>query len=419
MSAQPGPSLTFPGTIDGGTLVLIPRINIHAFCATSETEEGIRTAFSDRRMARAHTKLDTGGIPAAIHHYHAHASPGLLIVESPSSREDLLASLASLAEVCQPDTKVIVIGHANDVILYRDLMRRGVSEYLVTPIAPLQLVEAAAGLYHDAKSPPLGRVIAFIGAKGGTGSSTIAHNYAREFARNADIETAIIDLDLAFGSATLHFNIDVSGGILEAIAQPERVDALLLDRLLVNVGEKLSVLGGPGGVDRDMIVEVHAIEAILVAMRASMPAVILDLPGIWAPWVRFSLLHADHIILIAEPELASLRNAKAMIDMLRVARSNDPSPHIVLNRVGMPKRREIATAEFQKAAGAEVMATIPFDSQNFGAALNNGRLLLDLAPRSKSAESIRRLVHAMTGEKNGRTGTRASLVKKILAMGKR
>jgi pilus assembly protein CpaE len=143
----------------------------------------------------------------------------------------------------------------------------------------------------------------------------------------------------------------------------------------------------------------------------------VDIPNVWAPWVKFTLLHADQIIVTAEPELASLRNAKALVDMLKAARPNDPPPGIVLNKAGVPKRPEISAADFSKAAGIDVVATIPFDPQNFGASLNNGRMLLDMAPRSKAADAVRKLARTLTGDKT-KAAARSSLLKRLLGLGK-
>lgn len=401
-------------------IVLVPRINVQAFADTAQTAETLRTAFADRRMARAHGAVMNGGVAAAIRLYQTQSSPNLLIVESEADREVLLVSLASLAEVCQPDTKVVVIGHVNDVILYRELIRQGVSEYIVAPVKPLQVVELIASLYRSERSVPVGRVISFIGAKGGTGSSTIAHNCAWELARTTDAETAIIDLDLAFGTAALNFNLDSSGGIMEAISQPERVDALLLDRLLMKLGEKLSLLGGPGGVERDFTIEAHAVETITAAMRSTVPLIIADLPNIWAPWVKFALLHSDSIVITAEPELASLRNARALFDMLKLERPNDPPPSLVVNQVGVPKRPEIPVADFIKAIGSNGAAVIPCDPQSFGAAVNSGRMVVDMVPRAKSSDAIRKLARSLAGGMPGKSAPAAqTFLQKLFALGKK
>ena len=119
-----------------------------------------------------------GGIEAAVAHYQQNPTPNLIVIESSLPRDHILAELDRLAENCDPGTKVLVVGHVNDVMLYRELLRRGVSEYLVEPIAPLQLMEAISNLYNNPETEPVGHVYAFIGAKGGVGSSTICHNAA-------------------------------------------------------------------------------------------------------------------------------------------------------------------------------------------------------------------------------------------------
>lgn len=408
---------------DRGTLpppALVPRINVQAFGEVPQTVEILQAALADRRMARAHGTVASGGIPEAIRLYQTQSTPGLLIVESAGPRDKLLAELAKLADVCQPDTKVVVIGHLNDVTLYRELMRRGVSEYVVAPIATLQLIETIASLYRSEKAAPIGRIVAFVGAKGGTGSSTVAHNCAWELCRTNDLETTIVDLDIAFGTAALDFNLDAPGGIMEAIAQPERVDPLFLDRLLVRLGGKLSLLGGQGGVDKDFVIEAHAVETVLNAMRTSVPAIVVDVPSVWAPWVKFTLLHADQVVVIAEPELVSLRNARALVEMLRGARPNDPPPAVVLNRVGVPRRPEISAADFRKALGTDITAFIPFDPQAFGSALNSGRILLDLLPRSKASEALRSLARSLGGERSPKPApSSSSFLQKLLSQGKK
>lgn len=408
------------GVGDPGPVVLVPRINVEAFCETRETSDSIQSAFADRRMARAHGKIYSGGIPGAVRQFQSQSTPNVLIVEATAARDALLANLGALAEVCQPDTKVVVVGHVNDVILYRELIRQGVSEYLVAPVGALQIVQTVASLYRAEKAGPVGRVVAFIGAKGGTGSSTLAHNCAWEMSRFTGNETALVDLDLAYGTAALDFNIDPAGGILEALTQPERIDELLLDRLLVKLGDKLSLLSGPGGVERDFVIEANAVESILTVLRTTVPLIIVDVPNIWAPWVKFTLLHADQVVLTAEPELASLANARALVEMLKSARPNDPPPSIVLNRQGVPKRPEISAADFRKAVGADVTATVPFDPQSFGAALNGGKMLLEVAPRSKPAEVVRALAHGLSGERTAKPVAEAKpILKKILTLGKK
>lgn len=377
--------------------VMVPHINIQAFCDTEETAQAIRQAAADRRMLHAHTTVNPGSIMGAFQAFQTRTTPNLLIVESRGTREVILSELATLAEVCQADTKVIVIGHVNDVLFYRDLIRQGISEYLVAPVGQAHLIEAIAALYRDPKASPLGKVIAFMGVKGGVGSSMLAQNCAWGIAGTYDTDTVIVDLDLAFGTAGLNFNQDISGGIIDVLGQPDRIDTILAERLLTKVGERLSILGASGGVDRDFLIEPAMIDSIISALRLSVPCLVLDIPALWAPWVKFALLNADQVVITATPDLASLRNAKSMIDLLGTGRPNDPPPRLVLNQVGVPKRREISTADFSKAIGVPIAHTVPFDAQSFGAMQNNGQTIFEVAPRSKAAAAISAILEQLIG----------------------
>ena len=133
----------------------VPRISIHAFCEFPDTGTALQRAGADRRLSKAHLQVQLGGIAAAVEHYAGQVTPNLLIVETRLTGQEALNELDTLAEVCDPATKVIVVGRVNDVSLYRELMRRGASEYLVAPLAPLQLIEVIASLYTDRKAEKL------------------------------------------------------------------------------------------------------------------------------------------------------------------------------------------------------------------------------------------------------------------------
>jgi len=386
------------GAADNAPVVMVPRINIGIFCDNQQTGQILQTAATDRRMTKAHCTIQLGGIVQAAQTYHQEATPHVIVVESHGDRQQIMTELQQLAEVCQPTTKVIVIGHVNDVLLYRDLMKNGVSEYLVAPITSFHFIEAIAGLYNDPKAAPLGRIVAFVGAKGGVGSSTLAHNIAWASSQKMDIETIITDLDLSFGTAALNFNQDGGGGFQEALGAPERVDGTLIDRLMTKLGNKLSLLNGPGGIDRDINIEAHAVETVLNVVRHTAPMIIVDVPNLWAPWVKYTLLNADEIVITSTPELPALRNAKNLVDMLKTGRPNDKMPKLVLNQVGVPKRPEISIADFSKALGLTPSAIIPHDPASFGLAQSNGQMVFEVAPKTKAAEAMFALAEMLAGK---------------------
>lgn len=375
----------------------VPRISIHAFCEFPDTGAALQRAGADRRLSKAHLTVQLGGIAAAMEFYRDQVTPNLLIVETRLSGQAALDELDRLAEVCDPATKVIVVGRHNDVELYRDLMRRGASEYLVAPLSPLQLIEVVSGLYLDPAAKPVGRVIAFVGARGGAGSSTIAHNVGWYVADTLAINTTIVDFDLPFGTAGLDFNDEAGQSVADALSAPERLDDVLLDRLLIKRGEHLSLFTAPANLDRDYDAAPEAYEAVIDATRQMSPCVIVDIPHAWTPWVKSCLIAADEIVVVATPDLASLRNAKNLIDLVRHARPNDSAPRLVINQANMPKRPEIPAKDFAETMGVEPAIIMPFDAALFGQAGNNGQMVMEIAPKSPIAENLSKLARILTG----------------------
>ncbi len=375
----------------------VPRISIHAFVEFPDTGAVLQRAGTDRRLSKAHLNVQLGGIGAAVDHYHGVVTPNLLVVETRLNGHAALDELDRLANVCDPSTKVIVIGRTNDVELYRELMRRGASEYLVAPLSPLHLIEVISGLYLEPGATPIGRVITFVGARGGVGSSSLAHNIGWCIAEELQINTTIIDLDLPFGTVGLDFNDEPGQGVADALSAPERLDDVLLDRLLMKRGDHLSLFTAPAVLERDYEGGPDAYESVLDAVRQVTPCVIVDLPHVWTPWVKATLIAADENVIVATPDLASLRNAKSIIEVIRHNRPNDAPPRLVLNQVGQPKRPEIPAKDFAETLGVEPATVVNFDPLLFGQAANNGQMLIELQPNGSSSAAIRQLAQIVTG----------------------
>lgn len=400
------------------TIAPLPRITLQAFCETPAVAATMQAAVADRRMDKAHARVQMGGPAAAVEAFRAAPTPNIIVLEAVADAATLVSHLESLSESCDAGTKVIVIGHVNDVQLYRDLIRRGVSEYLIAPLEPLDILRTLSELYITPEARNLGRVIAVMGAKGGVGASTVAHNISWAIARNLDASTVVVDLDIAFGTAGLNFNQDPPQGIAEAVFAPERLDSNMLDRLLSRCSDNLALLAAPAILDRTVDLDEDALEQLLELLRASVPCIILDVPHQWNAWVKRTVLGADEIVIVAEPELASLRNAKNLVDLSRATRPNDAVARLVLNRVGVPKRPEINAGEFSKALGIDVLSTIPFDAQLFGTAANNGQMIAEVQAGSKATEAFTQIASALTGRGEAKR-SRRSLLEPFVAKLKR
>jgi pilus assembly protein CpaE len=375
---------------------LVPRITIHAFTERDRTADLIEHAAKDRRMERTTVTVREGGLAAAVTAYQNQPTPPLLVVECCEGGAQLLAHLDKLAEVCDPGSKVVVIGAANDIALYRELMRRGVSEYLVPPMKPLQFVRSIAGLYADPSAPFVGRQIAFCGAKGGVGASTLAHNIAHAITERLAANAVLVDLDLPFGTAGLDFNQDPLQGVADALGEPDRLDTVLMDRMMARCTDRLSLFAAPASLDQDYEISADAFEEVTQKIRGAAPFVVLDLPHVWTAWKRRILLSSDDLVIVATPDLASLRNAKNLVDLVRRARPNDAPPRLILNQVGVPGRPEIPVKDFGEALDLVPALVLPFEPKLFGQAANNGQMLSEVAPRGKTTEALAELAQQIS-----------------------
>lgn len=373
-----------------------PRVSVQAFCETVETAAAVQAAAEDRRLGKAHIKIQMGGMPAAIEAYRSAPTPNVIVLET-EPRGDILAGLDQLATVCDSGTRVVVIGKVNDVTLYRELVRRGVSDYVIAPVATIDVVRSICGLFSAPEAKAVGRIIAVVGAKGGVGASTIAHNVAWAIARDLALDSVVADLDLAFGTAGLDYNQDPPQGIADAVFSPDRVDTAFIDRLLSKCTDHLSLLAAPATLDRVYDFGAEAFNSIFDTLRSTMPCIVLDVPHQWSGWTKRALIGADDILIVAAPDLANLRNTKNMYDLIKASRPNDRAPLYCLNQVGVPKRPEISASEFAKAIETPPIVTIPFDPQMFGSAANNGQMIAEIAASHRTTELFLQIAQRLTG----------------------
>jgi pilus assembly protein CpaE len=271
------------------------------------------------------------------------------------------------------------------------------------------IVSVISTIFVDPEAEPIGRSIAFIGAKGGVGSSTIAHNVAWAMSSLFKSEVVVADLDLAFGTANINFDQDPAQGIAEAVFSPERLDEVYLDRLLAQCAEHLSLLAAPSTLDRVYDFDPDAFTQLIDTAQRSVPLLVLDVPHIWTGWTKNILVKADEIVITATPELANLRNTKNLADMFKRLRPNDPPPKLIINQAGVPKRPEISSSDFADSLGLSPMSVIGFEPLLFGNAANNGRMLGEMDAKNPVVGTINEIAHVLTGRSEIKARKKAGL----------
>ena len=386
---------------------------IDAFVASEGTEARVLDAFKDRNIANMQGNVAMGGLSAAVDHYTEVPTPNVLIIEFDVPSEEMMEGLEQLAEICDPGTQVVIIGIENDVQLYRKLVKLGISDYLPGPITSNQVFDALYALVSDPDARPSGKVFAFIGAHGGVGSSAAAHNVAWNLAEYREMDVALLDLDLQFGTAALAFNVEARQGVYDCLSQPDRLDEQLLDRFLVPYEDHLKILGTSGSLNLPDVIDEEALDSLTDIVARRFPFVVLDLPSRWCDWVKRSLSSADEVIVTATPDLVSLRDAQNLLRHINEIRGDERAAKLLLNQMGKTKKTELNERDFEEAVGNKPALTVAYDAILFGTASNNGQPVGEVNRKSKVSASFREFTDSLSGsQKSGKSKKKGLLSRK-------
>jgi pilus assembly protein CpaE len=395
---------------------VIHRFTIEAFPLSKDTEAALEGLSSEREFAKTKMTIHFGGMARAAKHYVDNPSPQFIIVEENGGSAEIQKGLESLAEVVEPGRKVIVIGTVNDVQAYRRLINQGVSEYLVGPVDTADIAAAIMNCVKDTNSTPKGRVISFVGSRGGVGNSTLAANVAWTLANATQEEVIGIDLDFNFGTMALALNLDPKQAVFDALTEAERIDPVLVERFMTEHGPHFSVLSTTGSLKEMAEPSSEAVERLIDICRSMAQFVVLDLPRQWSGWASAVLLLSDEIVLTANPDIANLRDAKMMFDWLK-GRRGSASNRLVLNKADVAKRNQLSAKDFQDTLGVAPGLTIGFDPTLFAQLANNGQMVGEGAKSHRLNEQLRQFAHQLGGRKGGTA--RPSSAPKLLSWLKR
>lgn len=376
---------------------MLHRLSVDAFTLSPETSESAMGLKNLPAFSRANIHLYQGGLVAAVERYVDKPSSDVIIVEDNGNAEELAKRLEALAHVVEPGRKLIVAGAVNDIGIYRRMISMGVAEYLVSPCSIDELVSAIEHVTHDPQGPARGKVLAFVGARGGIGSSTVAHNVAWCLAHELEQRTIIVDLDLSFGTAALAFNQDPRQPLAEALTDPDRLDPLLLQRFMVGDDDRLKVLSTSGVLKAALPPSLVAIEKLIELSRQLADFVILDLPHLWVNWIEDLLITADEVVMTVGLDLANLRDSKSLMEFMRTSRGNEREPRYIINKADWVRRSRLTVQDLQRALTTKPVVSIPFDPLNFVESVNDGKVIMDKVRKHKAALAFRTLTQTISG----------------------
>lgn len=332
--------------------LLLPRLRIDAF--VSEDILTIEHLQSDRRARRAQIELFDSGLEAAIARYASKQAPDIILVEQQCASKDVVALVDKLAEHCPPTTRLILLGDCNDVTLYRDLVKAGVSDYLLRPVKVAALLDTLLDVVEDdGATDRLGKVVAFLGVRGGIGTSMLSQNIADAINYTYDAATILVDTDIGFGTAAMQFNIEPPYSLGDALKEQENLTPDVLDKHVFWYETRFGVLSAPLSLDQITPPAQGCMRHVIDQARRLAKFVIVDMPTGVAPWSAEIFEIADEVCLVVGNDLPSLRNARTFIQMLQKARPNDRPVRLIVNRLpqaGGP----VPASEFKRILGVEV-----------------------------------------------------------------
>lgn len=402
-------------------LNLLPRGSILAFCETEEVKNVLLEVFSDPVMSRVEAAAAIVGTPddkKLLKRLQNDGVPMCLIVEvSGSSAPEILQRLAEFAPYCGPETVVIVVGHHNDVHLYRSLISEGVADYLVAPMAVGQILRTLSLRLSPRSESQAGDIIAVVGARGGSGATTVAVNIAWQLANKRNHRTCLVDLDLPFGGVAAALDCKPDPEISSLLYTPSLItDVDVLNSMLIEKTPNLSVLcAAPDlSVSRNARNE-EGMEHLIGLLRSEFAYTVLDLPLHWTPAIEDLLVQAKYLVLVTTPTFSGIPPTQTLLGHLAKIRAE--SPLVVLNHTHPNNKADWSDEEVSRALATSNIVTINTDKA-FPESVAHGKPLSQFAPSHEASKKLDRLIAQLLGEQSEKRTSRIKSLFSFLDRGK-
>ncbi len=362
-------------------------------------------------------KCYKGGLRNAVQSLSISASPNILFVDL-SESGDPLNDINALAEVCEPGTVVIATGQVNDVRLYRDLLGSGIQDYLLKPFSPDQLRDSLAqaqavfsaprAIESGADRPHI--LAAVIGVRGGAGASSLATSLAWLMSSQLGRHTALLDLDIHFGTGALSMDLEPGRGLTDALDNPSRIDGLFIERAMVRASEHLSILSAEAPIHQPILSDGSAFFQLQEELKAGFETTIVDLPRNML--IQYPHLMADmqSVTIVTELTLAAARDT---IRLLSWFRSNAPQAQLILVANRIPAGpTEISQKEFEESIERPLDFVFSEDNKVFVQAAKLGKTVGEVAKSAKTGQTMAALASRILSVSDGEDADDAAADKK-------
>ena len=377
-------------SVDQGSAVM--NGEFMAFVADDYTQNVVR-GWAERQDLPAAT-VQLGG-PDMFAQMLETASPPKMAMVDIDGQADPVNTIARLISLCGSETKMVAVGAANDVTLYRQMIAAGAVDYLVKPLTlePLNqaMTSALRGGTGGKAETKEAKLIVVLGIRGGVGASTVAINIAWLMAHELKSNCARLDLDLQFGTSSLALDLEPGRGLRDIVHSPHRVDGLMIASSMVPESDLFSVLGAEEAIDEHVPVDSSAITALLKETRGNFDTIIVEMPRHMHASQKRVLAKANEIVLVTELSLAGIRDTLRVKSAL-TALGGTGRITLVAARTG-----HVALPVFERSAQTKVDLIIPEDSKLLAEAANSGKAIGAVAKQAAVTKALRTLAERLAG----------------------
>ncbi|NBC36796.1 pilus assembly protein CpaE [Novosphingobium sp. FSY-8] len=397
------------------------RDSFAAFLCDDASLDIVRPLAAD--MGWAPEKCTRGGLRNAVQALSIASSPSILLVDL-SESGDPLNDINALAEVCEPGTVVIAVGQVNDVRLYRDLLSSGIHDYLLKPLSPAALRDALQQAQAVFAAPRATEGVqtqnhistAVIGTRGGVGASTVATSLAWLFSVDHKLPTALLDLDIHFGTDALAMDLEPGRGLTDAIENPSRIDGLFIERAMIRANDNLSILSAEAPINKPLLTDGAAFVQLEEEFRQAFEMTVVDLP-------RNMLINFPHvlndmnlIVVVSELTLSGARDAIRILSWLK-ANASHAAVVVVVNKVH-PNLSEISKADFEASIERNINFQVPFDIKAATHAAKLGQTFAEANRATKAGAVLREIAQTVRSAGSGPDGDSLMKTEKKSLLGK-
>lgn len=339
--------------------------------------------------------VQDGGITEALNRIEPGHSPKKLMVDISRSL-DPEGDITRLVRRIGPSNNLIILGTSNDVNVFRRMVSLGAQDYLVKPLTSENFADAVANADKQAaatNAAQSGKLTVVIGVRGGTGASTIATNLAWIMANEEKMPTALLDLDLHFGTTTLSLDVESGGGFREALENPHRLDKLFLDSAITKSGDLLAVLGTEEPIEEFVDVNPESIDTLIGEISQDYKQIIVDLPRHLLPTQGALLASADIVVLVSDQTLAGIRDINRITQAMTSLSTKGRIVKVV-SRVGSERTAQVSKSDFQKAMEEPAEYFVPEDGKTLSVCANAGKSI----PTVNEKAPITKVLRAMAAD---------------------